>query len=52
MLKRLLAVLTLVAVIAAACGPATDTDETDGLDNGFETPGLMETPPGLETPAS
>lgn len=53
MLKRILAVLTLVAAIAAACGPATDPIQTDGLDGGFETPmdGLQTEMP-LETPVS
>lgn len=52
MLKRLLAVMTLVAALAAACGPATTPTETDGLD-GFETPmnGLPTEMP-LQTPIS
>jgi hypothetical protein len=52
MLKRLLAVLVLVAALAAACGPATNPNGSGGLD-GMETPmdGLQTEMP-LETPAT
>lgn len=52
MLKRLLVVMTLAAALAAACGPATNPTETNGLD-GFESPmnGLPTEMP-LETPIS
>jgi len=52
MLKRLLAMMVLAAALAAACGPATNPNGTDGL-NGLESPmdGLQTEMPA-ETPIS